>query len=398
MPRRSQPPDLTVAGRIRARRELHRWTIRHAAQRAGLAHTTWMRIESGQYATDNRIVLAAIAQALDCSVADLVGASPATPDRQVATARAGVSAVLSALVETDLDDPATCQPRPLLEVARDAELIWDLRLRCAYTDAARQLPRVIRELHAHTHGGDRDHALNLFARTADAASFVVRYVGFPGEAWVAAHRARDAARALGDPVILGLGAWSMGHAATGCGAYARALRLAEDAVTDLTRHAKLEHQPEMLGSLIMLAAWSHYALGNRDQSATWAREARTIAERTGDTHTLGLGFGPTNLQCWDISMEVDGGEPGRAVDIARDTNPSVLYKSRRASFYIDTARALTRTGHDDQALRMLLTAEQLTPQRIRASSLVAETARGMLHRGSNPRLVGLCERIGVAEN
>ena len=70
--------DPSIGKRIEARRRLRGWSIRFAADRAGIAHPTWSRIEKGESATDNRFLLADIAQALQCQVGDLTGV-PITP-------------------------------------------------------------------------------------------------------------------------------------------------------------------------------------------------------------------------------------------------------------------------------------------------------------------------------
>jgi transcriptional regulator with XRE-family HTH domain len=396
---RRPSPDTTIGENITIRRQARGWSIRHAADRARISHSTWSRIERGLMSADNRFLLASIAEALECSTVDLTG-RPAVPvDREIAVAQAGVTAILGTLVETDLSEPASREPRPLPEVARDASLIWDLRLRCDYVGAARLLPAVLRELHAHTYGSGRREALALLVRTADACSFVMRYLGYPAEAWLASDRSRDAAQALEDPVLLGLSAWSLGHSATGCGAYGRARRIAEAAAADLDPQTHVSNAPEMLGQLQMLAAFSHLALGDRGQAEEWARESQSIAARTGDTNTLGLNFGPTNANMWWISMEVDGGDPGKAVEIARRTNPSAVTVSRQTAFYADTGRALTRLGRDEEAVRMLLAAERIAPQRVHSSPLVRETTRTLLdraqRRAGGPELRGLCERMGL---
>lgn len=73
--------------------------------------------------------------------------------------------------------------------------------------------------------------------------------------------------------------------------------------------------------------------------------------------------------------------------------------SRQVAFYIDLARALSNTGKDTEAVRMLLVGERLAPQRVRNSPIVAETLRGALdraRRGSGwAELRGLCERVGI---
>ena len=87
-------------------------------------------------------------------------------------------------------------------------------------------------------------------------------------------------------------------------------------------------------------------------------------------------------------MEADGGDPGHAVEVARDVNTSGLTAvalSRQTAFYVDTARALSNIGKDTEALRMLLLAERIAPQRVRLSPLVAETVRALLEKAKRGR-------------
>jgi tetratricopeptide (TPR) repeat protein len=346
-------------------------------------------------------VIADIATALECSVADLTGQPGMPPDPDAAAARTAVPAIIQALIETDLSEGPTGTSRPIEELKREAELIGDLRLRCDYAQAARLLPHLLRELHAATHGPDRQVALQLLARTADNTSFIIRYLGYPTEAWLAAERAHEAAEALEDPVILALATWSRIHAATGCGAYRRALTLAERGVDEMQRHVNVWAGSEMLGQLHLSSAFTSYAVGQHDDARAWVDQAALLAERTGDSRRLNLMFGPTNIRLWQISMEVDGGEPGRAVEIARATNPAAagLSVSRQVAYWSDTARALTRLRQDREAVRMLLRAERLAPVRVHSSPLIQETARTLLdraqRRAGGPELRGLCERMNV---
>lgn len=390
----------SIGALIRQRRLARGWSIRQVADRAGIAHTTLSRIERGLLGADNRFTLARIAEALECSTADLTGRAPLTTDPATAAAQAAVGGILNALVETDLTEPATLDPRPLPAVARDAALIWDLRLRCDYSGAARMLPGVLRELHAHARGADREAALRLLVRTADAASFVVRYLGYAAEAWLASDRARDAALALDDPVLIGLSAWSLGHAATGCGAYARTLRIAEHAVAALEPHRDAPAGTEMHAQLQMLTGYALVALGRRDDAASWVSQSQRTAETVGDVPTLGLNFGPTNIAVWRVSMEADGGDPGLAAEIARTVNPSPLTVSRQAAFYLDTARAMAVTGRGSEAVRWLATAERIAPTRIRANSVARETVRSLAgragSRAAEGQLRGMAERMGLS--
>jgi transcriptional regulator with XRE-family HTH domain len=246
MPRRTAPPDPSIGDRIRSRRELHGWSIRHAASRAGVAHSTWSRIEHGTLGTDNRFILAKVAEALECS-SDLAQTVPPTDADSVA-AYLGVSAVRQALIETDLDEVGSVVPRPLTVLAADVELATDLKLRCDYAGAVRFLPGVLRELHAAAQGPGRAEALALLVRAAVEAADVTKSLGFPAEAWLASERAHQAAIALEDSVMLALAAWSRGHSASSCGAHDRALRLTDAAIPQLERSHGRPGGLEMLGA------------------------------------------------------------------------------------------------------------------------------------------------------
>jgi hypothetical protein len=127
-------------------------------------------------------------------------------------------------------------------------------------------------------------------------------------------------------------------------------------------------------------------------------EAQRIADRTGDVDTLGLNFGPTNIRVWQISMEVEGGDPGRALEVAQATNPAALTLSRQVGFYSDVSRALASTGRDLDAVRYLARAERTGPQRVRSSRVLQEATRGLVERvpqSDASELRGIAERMGL---
>src|SRR5262245_34370626 len=134
MPRWSSN-DTSIGDRIRERRQLRGWSVRHAADRAGIAASTWSRVERGLRSADNRFLLAEIATALECSVSDIAGLPASTSDPDLAAALAGVAAVREAFLDAELDVEPGGEPRPLPELEREAELVWDLRLRCEYAGA-----------------------------------------------------------------------------------------------------------------------------------------------------------------------------------------------------------------------------------------------------------------------
>jgi transcriptional regulator with XRE-family HTH domain len=391
----------TIGERIQVRRLLRGWSVRHAASRAGLSHATWSRIERGLQAADNRFVLAEIAAALECSPAELAGTAVPAADRAATAAQASVYGIRQALVDIDLTEETHREAPPVAELARTAALVDTLRQACDYAGTARLLPDLLRDLHAASHGPDRPVALRLLCDVTSIASSVVRNLGHPAEAWLAGERCRDAAESTEDPVLLGCAAYARATAASACGSFHRSLALAGAAVDALRPQAAVPGGMEMLGSLLLVCAYASRGLKKLDDSRAWADEAAGLAGRTGETTTLGLYFGPTNVNIWRIGIEVDGGDPGRAAELARTTNPAAIAAGfRQVFYYADTARAYARLrGQDREAIRYLLTAERLAPQHVHTSPLVRETTRALLERSrrqaGGAELRGLGERLSV---
>lgn len=398
MPRRPSP-DATIAARIRARRQDRGWSVRYAADRAGLAPSTWSRIERGLMSADNRFTLAEIAQALECSITDLTsGATAPTTDRSVAAARAHVYAVREALLEADLDERPLVAAPPLEQLTRETELLKDLWSRCDYAATTHRLPDLIRGLHAAAHGPDRAAALRLMIHAGQVAVHTCKYVGYPADGWVGAEWVRRAAEHLNEPVMSGYAAFVRAHAATGAGAYHRGHSLASRAVDELAGHVGEQYAPEMLGLLLLTSGHTAYAIRRPTKGAEYYAEAARLAGRTGETDTFGQYFGPTNVAFWQVATEVDGGDPEDAVRAALHAHPSTLpVPNRQGHFYLDTARSLARIGRDQEAVRYLATAERVAPQLVHASPMAAETARGLRDRAGGPRLRGLCERLGLSD-
>jgi hypothetical protein len=159
---------------------------------------------------------------------------------------------------------------------------------------------------------------------------------------------------------------------------------------------------ETLGTLLLVCAYASRGLKRLDDARAWSAQAAELAERTGETETMGLFFGPTNVNIWRIGIEVDGGDPARAVDIARTTNPATIAANfRQVFYYADVARAYARLpGRDRDAVRFLLTAERIAPQHFHSSPLARETTRVLLERSrrqaAGAELRGLCERMRVS--
>lgn len=391
----------TIGERIQARRLLRGWSIRYAASRAGVSHATWSRIERGRQAADNRFVLADIAAALECAPADLAGRPVPAGDRAALAAQTAVHGIRQALVDIDLAEPADRPAPPIGDLARTVELADALRQACDYAGAARLTPGLLRDLHAAAAGPDRGRALRLLGEVTFIASSVLRNLGHPAEAWLGAERCRDVAEVAGDPILVAYAAYARASAANACGSFQRGRSLAERAVDELRPYVGRPGGPEMLGSLQLICAYADRGRKRPDDSRAWSAEAAALARRTGETTTMGLFFGPTNVDIWRIGIEVDGGDPGRAAEVARGTDPAAIPAGfRQVFYYADTARALARLrGRDREAIRFLLVAERVAPQHVHSSAMVQETTRALLERSrreaGGTELRGLCERMRV---
>jgi hypothetical protein len=172
--------------------------------------------------------------------------------------------------------------------------------------------------------------------------------------------------AAGDPVLQGHAAYVLAGAAIACGSNQRGQTLAERAVGDLTPHLARPGGPEVLGSLHLVAAPASRFRYRLEDSRDRLTEASGLARRTGEINTMGMYFGPTNVDIWRMSIEVDDGDPVRVVEIARRTDPAAIPAGiRRVFYYADAARALASFGgRDREAIRFLLTAERIAPQHV----------------------------------
>src|SRR4051794_40511421 len=121
MARPRKTPDPAIGQRVRDRRKKRGWSLEVVAGRAGISYSELSRIERGLVALDNRFVLADIAAALECSVEELVGERVHLADEKVQRARAQAQPLREALIETDLDYPASRPGRPAEALADELD-------------------------------------------------------------------------------------------------------------------------------------------------------------------------------------------------------------------------------------------------------------------------------------
>lgn len=399
MARRAAPSDPSIGERVRTRRQLRGWSVRFAASRAGVAHTTWSRVERGEMRTD-RYLIAEFAATLECSVADLTGQPHVPADRALEEAHAGVVPLWRALLEIAPDEPPAGAALPLAELRRRMDLLDARRTQSDYAAIGRILPELLVDLHAASRGSDAREALVMLVDALNTARGTLRGLGYVAEAALAAERCRQAAEELGEPVPLAVADWARANAAAGSGSYRRSYTLTSRAADELGEHLADDGALAVLGMLHLSSA--HASLRERpDDAFAHLAEATELADRTGETADWWMYFGPTNVGIWRMGASVDHGEAGQAIEVGAGLHPDVLPSAdRRATYHLEMARALADAGgaRDREAERSLLAAERLAPQRIRSYTAARTTARFLLDRAERHSAIrGLAERMGVAD-
>ncbi|WP_329111262.1 helix-turn-helix domain-containing protein [Micromonospora sp. NBC_01699] len=379
--------------RIRTRRELRGWSIRHAASRAGISHTSWSRIERGQQRTD-RYMVVDLAAALECSVVELTG-QPYTPaDRQLESARIDAERVWRTMMSHPLTESASRPPATAGALMRESALVRDLYGRCDYAGALHRLVTLIPALHARN---NQRETLKAMVPVYGVAMGCLLNVGFPAQAWLAVDHCEEAARRLEDPVAVAVAAANRARVLAYSGAYGPARSTAERASEDLEHHLDAPAALDLLGFLHLARA--HHATGARDAAVAESHlvEASRIAQRTGETTSWDMAWGPRNVALWQMANQLDTGRSGEAMETAARVRVDGLPAQRQVYFYMDMARGHVDLGRDRDAVRWLLTAERIGPQHARSSASTRESARALLRRGvGGTELRGLCERMGVA--
>jgi transcriptional regulator with XRE-family HTH domain len=390
-----------VGERIRTWRRYRALPLKTLAGLAGISVGLLSEVENGKRILDRRSQLTAVAAALQVSTADLTD-TPGTPlFAEHATALASVPAIRSALVLMALGEDSTAV-RDLDTLRRLTDELGPLRAAARYDRLGPLLPDLMRELATQARCGDATHradALRALVLATYHTTYMLKYLGHPDLAMTASESCARAAAELDEPASTGLADFTRLHslppetkALTG--------RIAAEAADRLAPHLADQDAAQVYGMLHLTAAFAGAITVRRDDTRAHLAEADAMATRTGEGRFAGLCFGPTNVGFWRVAIAVEMGEGGRVDEIARDIVPdTVSSASRRASFWSDVARGYAQERRDEAAVRAFCTAEQLAPQRVRASTVIRETVGDILRRARRDaggrELRSLAHRVGV---
>jgi hypothetical protein len=207
-----------------------------------------------------------------------------------------------------------------------------------------------------------------------------------------------------DPLVLASASRAGTHALLAAGRYSEAIELGAAAAAWLdTRMVETDPSSLSLLSLLgMLHLRTAAAAARRDDRALAGESlarAEQAANRLGeDGNYWQTSFGPTNVVLHRLAAALDLGDASYVVDRASRVDVAHMPIERSISHQIDTAKAQSLMGRDDDALQVLLGAERTAPQLSRHSATVRETVKTMHRRApvtghsrSSP-LLALAER------
>ena len=388
-------------------REMRIWrglNLREAAGLAGRSYSFWGQVERGEKAVTNFRTLEAMAGALRVHPTELTRQPWLPQDAAGSEAHAGLTAIETTLECYELGVDPEVRVRTWPQIADDLErLLTTMRWTADYAAQSELAPVLIGELHgAYVRlPQQRPEVLVGLMRTYASTMWTAKRLGGRGLPNLAARAVQQCAETLDEPVWIGY-ATHMRGGATGhlnrVAQYRRSVAAAENLTTRLDSSDALQ----ACGMLHLSAAQAAGAQADHDTAATHLAEASALAARM-DTEVgtwADWSFGPTKVGIWKTRIALELCEHGQVLETAKTVRPDLVPAVYQAEFWADVGRALvTQKKTRDKAVRVLVHAEQLAPQRIRHDVLVRETLTDLLRQARRDaggrELRGLAWRMGI---
>jgi transcriptional regulator with XRE-family HTH domain len=362
---------------------------------AGISTSYLSLLERGERALDRRSLIVKLANALQVAPSEITGAELATTPGKPLDDQAA-EAIRHVLMDLSLDEPGgEVQPVEQLRDRVKATLTAENNADTATVGTA--LPALIRDLHAtaDAHQDEREVLRLLALAHTQGTQAWLTMIGAPLDlSWQAATLARRAAERLDEPVSLAVSAYGTALGLLGAGRFdAAARKLTAVDLPTLATAGDLQ----LGGSLALASSLVAAASGRHAEQAAALDHAAELAKRTGEGNALWLGFGPSNVGVWRMSVALETGDHGQAAEIATTINPDALPSPRRRSTYWrEYGRALARLPRrQDEAVMALRRAELISPARVHRHAFTRSVIAELLTRRSKRDAVGQ-ELRGIA--
>lgn len=395
---RGMPENLTIGERVRyyrIRRGISQQVL------AGLVGRTedWLsKVENNRIELDRLSVIRRVADALDVTIGDLVG-EPTLLDWTADSGTRTVPALRAALMDYRQITPLLAgsptrngEPPSLGALQRDIGHVFDAYQASRYGYVTGRIPLVLADaLHAaqEAHHDNRSRAQGLLALGYQCAVAVLTKLGETDLAWIASERGLAAAHQADNPLVLGSLFRSVIHALHATGRFRAAVELTEAAAELLQPH--LSARPDdglvsIYGSLFLTGAVAASRTEDRQTTTAFLTEAHDAADRLGcDANHLWTGFGPTNVVIHRVLTAMELGDVQVALDLGPRVDTSGLPVERQVRHAIELARAYSARNRRDEALTVLLNAEQLAPEQIKHHMISRQLVLSWIRNHRGPR-------------
>jgi hypothetical protein len=155
--------------------------------------------------------------------------------------------------------------------------------------------------------------------------------------------------------------------------------------------------------LRLAAALGLHLSGDRDTAAAQLAEAVRVAARIGEQPARWEAFGPANAGVWGVTLAVEAGDAGTALERADQVNPAdLITQGRVAALHLERARAHAMLGRYEHAVAELQAGERACALRIRCDPLARDLVATLLERARRQAggrdLRGLASRMGVVKS
>ncbi|MFE2204181.1 helix-turn-helix domain-containing protein [Streptomyces rubiginosohelvolus] len=395
--------------RVASLREERGLTQKQLAAEIGRTASWLSQVERGIQPVNRLDVLRLLADGLGVSVQELRADAPAQePAEEPAVelpndldqARLVISGHAVPEVILDATEPG---PANVEEIQRAVDRVWELTHANEFAELSSLLgplvPRIERAART-APPNEQGRLWGLLSRTYQALASAFVRQDEADAAWVAADRAIRAAEQSGNTLDVFASVFRLSQAFVRLKHLDQAEHSATTALNALERHYKqAAADPEALsvmGALHLALALIHARAGDRPRARQEMKRAREVAERLGeDRNDFNLEFGPTNVEIQAVSIAVELGDAGEAIEVGTELDTSALSLERRARLNMDLGRAYAQRRQVGEAMGSLLAAEELSPDLIHTHVAARDTIRELLlfaGRTAPPELKELADR------
>ncbi|CAM5427285.1 Helix-turn-helix transcriptional regulator OS=Streptomyces cyaneofuscatus OX=66883 GN=G3I52_04295 PE=4 SV=1 [Streptomyces cyaneofuscatus] len=395
--------------RVAGLREERGLTQKQLAAEIGRTASWLSQVERGIQPVNRLDVLRLLADGLGVSVQELRADAPAQEPAEEPTvelpndldqARLVISghAVPEVILDTTEPSPANVE-----EIQRAVDRVWELTHANEFAELSSLLgplvPRIERAART-APPNEQGRLWGLLSRTYQALASAFVRQDEADAAWVAADRAIRAAEQSGNTLDVFASVFRLSQAFVRLKHLDQAEHSATTALNALERHyERAAVDPEALsviGALHLALALIHARAGDRPRARQEMKRAREVAGRLGeDRNDFNLEFGPTNVEIQAVSIAVELGDAGEAIEVGTELDTSALSLERRARLSMDLGRAYAQRRQVGEAMGSLLAAEELSPDLIHTHVAARDTIRELLlfaGRTAPPELRELADR------